>query len=109
MKKIGYSIFIPFLLLVNSLSYAATGTATGKVGRIYTYNNGQVLFTGFLFTGASCSNNGGFYVPGNHPHINKFISMLLSAKATQSTVTVVAKIDNCWYPEITEGSYFFIE
>lgn len=99
-------------MLASVLSNAETNSASGKIDRIYTYNNGQVLFTGFSFSGASCSNNGGFFIAGNHPHLEKYMSLLLAAKAMQSTVVVVAKVDNCWYPEITqsgETTYFYIE
>ncbi|WP_072680855.1 hypothetical protein [Arcobacter sp. LA11] len=111
MKKIKF-IFLLQLLLINISVYAATGTATGKVKRIYIYNNGQVLVAGFNFPEANCQNNSGFYIPGDHPHLEKYMSLLLSSKAMNLTVTVVAKTDNCWYPQINESgelTYLYIE
>jgi len=84
-------------------SIAETASATGKITNIYNYNSGTVLFQGLRFEGASCRNNGGFIIPASHPRINQFVSTLLTAKATQTNVTVVAKVDDCWYPEITEA------
>jgi hypothetical protein len=82
---------------------AQTASATGTVQSIRTYGDGRVLVTGFSFPGATC-NNGSFWIPGDHPKLSAFLASLLSAKAMGLTITVVAKIDNCWFPEITNDS-----
>ena len=99
----GRVIVLFLMALFSHFSISETASVTGKVTNIYTYNTGTVLFQGFKFEGASCRNNGGFTIPASHPRIDQFISMLLTAKAMQLNVTVTAKIDDCWYPEMTEG------
>ena len=106
-------VFVLFMAvgLACSSAYAVTGTATGKIDRIYTYHNGNVLFGGLTFTDATCNNKSGFFIAGTHPHLEKYLSILLMAKATNSDVTVVAKVNDCWYPQITESgetTYFYI-
>ncbi len=105
-----FLIFIVALIPV--FSNAATESATGVVSKIYTYSNGNVLFVGFNFPNASCNNTNGFVVPGDHPHVDKYLSILLAAKAMSAQVTVTAKIDDCWYPYLTdtgEATFFFID
>lgn len=33
---------------------------------------------------------------------------MLAAQASGATIAVVAKIDNCWYPEITEDTTTYV-
>lgn len=88
------------LLLLSDHSRAATGSAQGTVQNIYTYGDGMVLVTGFYFSSASCTNNGAFFIAGNHPHHAKLLAQILSAKAMGTTLQVIANIDSCWYPEM---------
>jgi hypothetical protein len=96
----GSVVFIISLSMFSS-TYAVTGTSTGKISSIYTYHTGMVLVTGLTFAGATCTHNTGFFIAGDHPHLKTFMSSILAAKAMGSDITVKAKIDNCWYPEIT--------
>lgn len=99
-KKIATLFLIVFF---SQLTTAETASVTGKITNIYTYNTGTVLIQGFRFEGAGCRNNSGFIIPASHPRIDQYLSILLTAKAMQLDVTVKAKVDDCWYPEITES------
>lgn len=76
------------------------------------YGTGKVLVMGpnFQFANANCSNNGGFFIPANHPRLKELLALVLSARATGSQLQVYASIDNCWYPQITEdeASHVFV-
>lgn len=87
------------LSMIHAGAVAENAASTGTVQSIYTYGDGTVLVTGFHFSGASCINNGAFFLAGSHPNLPKVLALLISAKTTGATVTVVAKIDNCWYPQ----------
>jgi hypothetical protein len=87
---------------------AATGTAAGTIVHVYTYGDGRVLVTGLSFSNNYCSNNGGFWVDGAHPHLQRILALVLSAQASGATVTVTAKTDNCWYPEITQDPSTYV-
>lgn len=88
------------LCLFGGQAQAATGSAQGTVQYIYTYGDGMVLVTGFYFSTATCTNNGGFFIAGNHPNNAKLVAQILAAKAMGTTLQVIANVDNCWYPEI---------
>lgn len=96
------------LSLVAGTAAAAFGGGSGNVQYIYTYGDGSVLVTGITFTGAGCSNNSGFWIPGTHPHLAKILANVLAAKASGMPLSVSAKIDNCWYPEITNDSASYV-
>lgn len=103
-------IVIALLILTNHSLYAATGSVTGVINKVVVYGDGKVLVTGtgLVFSGASCSNIGGFYIPGDHPNMQRLLSQILTAKAMGSELDVVAKTDNCWYPEITQNNSTYI-
>src|SRR5512138_727231 len=63
------------LMALSTTASAANGTATGTVGQIYTYGDGRVLVTGFGFPDATCSNNGAFYIRGDHPHLERMLAV----------------------------------
>lgn len=90
------------LMALSTTASAVNGAATGTVGQIYTYGDGRVLVTGFAFPDATCSNNGAFYIPGDHPHLERILAVVLTARATGARLSVTATIDNCWYPEIAQ-------
>lgn len=96
------------LALGSATAFGATGSATGTIQYIYTYGDGTVLVTGLNFSGASCTNNGGFVNPGAHPSFARLLRVVLSATAAGTTLTVIAKTDNCWYPEITADPTTYI-
>lgn len=96
------------LALASTSAVAEIGSAQGTIQHVYTYGDGRILVSGFNFSGASCTNNGGFVVYGSHPHFARLLSVVLSAKATGTTLAVTAKTDNCWYPEITADSTTYI-
>lgn len=103
-------VAVILLFTASHAARAAEGTATGTIQYMYTYGNGMVLVTGFSFSPASCTNNGGFVIYHDHPHFKTILAVLMSAKATGATVSVVAKVDNCWYPEMTSSpsTYFVV-
>lgn len=96
------------LMALSGHANAATGSAEGKISYVYTYGDGRVLVTGLSFTNQTCSNNGGFWIPPAHPHLQRLLALVLSAQASGATITVVAKTDNCWYPEITQDTYSYV-
>lgn len=61
---------------------AALGSSQGTVQQTWTYGNAMMLVGGFNF--------------------------VLAAKASGAVLTVVAKTDNCWRPEITADSSTYI-
>jgi hypothetical protein len=89
-------------------SVVNAGTSEGKITNVYTYGDGRVLVTGLTFSGATCDVNGGFWIPGTHPHLQRLLGLILSAQATGATVSVVAKTENCWYPEITADTSSYV-
>lgn len=104
LKSIKSIVCSAILLMGLSLSAnAKTTIATGKVTRLISYNSGTILVSGFTFPESTCNNNGAFFISGEHPHFDKLLSVILAAKAMQSEMSVVAKVDDCWYPEITIG------
>ena len=108
MKFLTASLIL-LVLCSSAPALAATGSATGTIQHVFTYGDGSMLFTGFDFPGASCGNNGGFYIPGDHPQMSRLLSVLLTARATGATVHVVATIDNCWYPYLTSGPDTYVD
>jgi hypothetical protein len=89
-------------------SVVNAGTSEGKITNVYTYGDGRVLVTGLMFSGATCEVNGGFWIPGNHPNLQRLLALILSAQATGATISVVAKTENCWYPEITQDPNSYV-
>lgn len=96
------------ILILSSTALAATGGGSGTIQYVYTYGDGSVLVTGFPFPGATCSNNNGFYVEASHPNFARLLATILAAKASGQSITVNAKIDNCWYPTITSDASTYI-
>jgi hypothetical protein len=94
--------------LFSMSSLAALDSAQGTVQGMHTYGDGRVLVSGFNFSNATCSNNSGFVIYGSHPHFQRLLAIILTAKAMGPTLAVVAKSDNCWYPEITQDSTTYI-
>jgi len=86
----------------------ATGSASGRVRYIYTYGDGSVLVTGFTFATATCSNNTGFWIDASHPNFSRLYAIILAARATNAQLDVVAKIDNCWYPQVTSDASTYL-
>jgi len=87
---------------------AQTGAATGIPQTILTYGNGMVLVTGLYFSAGTCSNNSGFVIYADHPYFARILSTVLTAKALGATLSVSAKIDSCWYPEITQDPSTYV-
>jgi hypothetical protein len=100
-----------FLLLGSQAASALTGSASSTVQYVYTYGDGRVLVTGpgFTFAGATCQNSGGgFWIDGAHPHLQRILALVLTAKTSGLTLIVNAKIDNCWYPEIVNDASTYV-
>lgn len=96
------------LLCLSGAMNAQAGTATGTIASVYTYGDGRVLVLGLAFSGATCTNNGGFWIPPAHPHLQRMLALILSAQASGATITAVAKTDSCWYPEITQDTNSYV-
>jgi hypothetical protein len=101
-------LFLSLCFFLGGRTFAQTGGATGQVQYILTYGNGMVLVTGLYFSGATCSNSSGFVIYADNPNFKQLLSTVLMAKAMGATLSVAAKTDNCWYPEITQDSTTFI-
>ena len=97
-------------LMLSPCAFSTVGTATGTIQNIYTYGDGRILVigTGFNYSTTGCSNSSGFYIPGSHPQAQRLLASLLAAKATGTSLTVTAKTDGCWYPEITTDPSTYI-
>ena len=103
-----------FLIALNYsvLSVAATTYATGKVSWLRHYGSGMMLVYGLTFdNGTSLTHctgtQSGILIPSDYVEIDRLVSLLLTAKVTQSTVTVKG-IDvgsSCWAPTFTNSSY----
>ena len=87
---------------------AAVGSASGTIQSLYTYGDGRILVRGLTFSTGTCSSNTGFTVAADHPNFARILATLLTARAMGLTITVVAKVDNCWYPEITTDSTTYV-
>lgn len=111
MKRILHSAGPACLLLASTLfgaqASAVTEGATGTVQSVRTYGDGRVLVTGFSFNTTTC-NNGSFWIPGDHPKLERMLATILTAKATGATITVLAKTDCSWFPEITTDSTTYV-
>jgi hypothetical protein len=92
-----------FSLILSGQVFAQTEGVTGTVQSVRTYGDGRVLVTGFTFNTATCS-NGSFWIPGDHPNMARLLATVLTAKASGATLTVIAKTDCSWFPEITQDS-----
>jgi hypothetical protein len=99
---------VMFAVLVPHGAVAALGSSQGTVTNFTVYGDGRVLVSGFNFSGASCSGNGALVIYGNHPHLSRLLGVIVAAKASGTPLTVVAKTDNCWYPEITIDSTTYV-
>jgi hypothetical protein len=86
---------------------AQTEGATGTVQSVRTYGDGRVLVTGFTFSTTTC-NNGSFWIPGDHPKLDRLLATILTAQTTGATITVLAKTDCSWFPEITTDSTTYV-
>ena len=107
-RRIKSALLGVIALCASQASFAVLGTAVGNVNYVYVYGDGRVLVNGFTFSGATCTQNGSFWIDGDHPHIARILALVLSAKASGTQLTVSAKIDNCWYPQITADSTTFV-
>lgn len=105
-RSISGNLFIA-LIFVTGHALAQTEGVTGTVQSMRTYGDGRVLVTGFTFSTSTC-NNGSFWIPGDHPKLERLLATILTAKASGASLTVVAKTDNCWLPEITIDSSTFV-
>lgn len=108
MQSVSRSLDFAALLCLSSLANATTGTAEGKITNVYTYGDGRVLVLGLTFGGTSCTTDGGFWIPWDHPALPRMLALILSAQASGATISVVAKTDNCWYPEITRDTNSYV-
>ena len=106
-RLIGAALFA-LAMMYSQGAAAVTGSATGTISWIAVYGDGRVLVGGLVFPTGTCSNNSGFTIPANHPHIAKILAQLLAAKAQGMSIAVTAKVDNCWYPEITQDATTYI-
>jgi hypothetical protein len=96
------------IVTVSTAAFAAVGSSQGTVTATRIYGDGSVLVSGFYFSGATCSNNGAFVINASHPQFSRLFATVLSAKATGATLSIVAKTDNCWYPEISQDMTTYI-
>jgi hypothetical protein len=98
------------LLLGSQAASALTGSASGTIQYVYTYGDGRVLITGpgLTFAGSTCSHISGFWIDGAHPHLQRILALVLTAKTSGLTLIVNAKIDNCWYPEIVNDTSTYV-
>jgi hypothetical protein len=95
------------LLLVSATASALT--AQGTVQYVYTYGDGTILVTGFNFSGAPCTNNGGFFIAGTHPNRSQILAQVLAAKAQGITLEVAAQAPTgCWYPQLTTDQSTYV-
>jgi hypothetical protein len=107
-RRMGSLAALVLAMTLSQTASAVVGSATGVPQYVYTYGDGRVLVTGFTFTNTTCSNNGGFWIDGSHPYLQRIMALVLTAKATGRQLQVTAKTDNCWYPEITTDTYSYV-
>jgi hypothetical protein len=108
-------IKLPIFILALTFSisaHAATTTASGKVSMIRHYGGGMMLIYGLSFDGATdlthCNGTqSAFLIPNEYAKIDRLLSLLLTAKASKTTVTVRG-LDvgaSCWAPSFTDSSH----
>lgn len=107
-RRILFCMVMLVCLSAGNGALAGTGSGQGVPQYVYTYGNGMMLVTGLTFSGATCNNNGGFVVAASHPQFSRIMALVLAARAQGAALQVVAKTDNCWYPEITEDASTYI-
>lgn len=104
-KRIRLPIRVSLVLLASLLGTSAMATdvtATGLIDKIYQYANGTVVVTGLSWQGgANCP---GFYIDGTNPNAGKLLAMLLAAKASSMSITVVATQCNGWHALVDHAS-----
>lgn len=103
MKNVNFGSLLLSLIFMTGHVQAQTDAVTAQIQSVRTYGDGRVLVTGFTFSGVTC-NNGSFWIPGDHPSLARLLATILAAKASGATITVVAKTDCTWFPEITQDS-----
>ena len=74
----------------------------------------MVLVYGFTFNGEAdhcVGSRSGFVIAANYPNMDRLMSLLLTAKASQSIVTVHTDIPEgyCWAPKFTVSNYMNIK
>ena len=105
----------PFLLLSLFLSanvWSDLVPASGTVTDIYYYGNGMLLVQGFNFGSTHCTgSNNGFVIDGSYPQLDKILSIILMAKATQRELLVYADVppSNCWAPTFGVNNYLILK
>lgn len=111
MKKV--LILIPLLLCGMNVTQAAQFAGTGKITEVIFYGNGMILVGGPIF-GTPANNcagyQNGFRINETDPQLDRLLSIVLAAKATQKDVTVYADIpdSNCWAPTFTENNRIIV-
>ena len=105
------SIFIVTLLFSIGIR-AETLSTTGSVTDVYYYGAGMMLVMGFDFGTVHCTgSNGGFLVDSNNPNIDKILSIVLMAKATQREIFVTVEVppSSCWAPTFGTNNYLILK
>jgi len=101
------------VVLLYSLNTSANVVpATGKVTDLYFYGNGMILVQGFDFGATDCAGSKfGFVIAPDYVHMDKILSILLTAKVTQKDLIVYATVPviDCWAPTFTTDNYLILK
>lgn len=105
--------FLCSFLMIYSLNASANIVATtGKVTDLYFYGNGMILVQGFDFGATDCvGSKFGFVIAPDYVHMDKILSILLTAKATQNSLLVYATVPtiDCWAPTFSTDNYLIMK
>ncbi len=105
-------VFLAVGLFTSSIALSATTEFQGKVSEVQFYGNGMMLVLGLTIADqqATLSCNGsqsGFVIASDHGQRNELLSILLTAKTTQTDISVknVDIPSSCWAPVFSSNSY----
>lgn len=110
MKTLIRSSLFVFLLTFGLTSHAAT--ASGSIGMIRHYGSGMLLVYGLTFSDPSALSHctgttKAFQIPYEYEKVDQLLSLILTAKATGTSVTVnnLEVRSSCWAPIFTASSF----
>lgn len=110
------SILITAALVMSFFSsglHSAPVETSGKITNIMVYGSGMVVVDGLDFPPNNCAGyQDSFRIDENHPNLDRFLSLLLSAQAANRTIAVKADVaTSCYAPTILpdNGSFIIVQ
>lgn len=105
-------VLFAFGLFSSHAAFSASVEFSGKISEIQFYGNGMMLVLGLTLSDPQATTictgaQSGVVIAGDHTQKNELLSILLTAKTTQSNIAIknVDVPTTCWAPTFTSNSY----